>query len=204
MLTKLKNDNVSSFVIVCGHMEEVIKEYVHENFSGLDVTFVTNAMYQTTNTGYSLLLARPYLDGETFIKLDGDVIFDEQISKQLLAKDDSSSFVCIDTTLVNDEVIKVICNPSGLVLRIGNKLSVEQALGESIGIERISKFTSPALFHGLEKMMQTEANLLNYYEVAYDEIIQQGAQFQALDITGLKWVEMDNHEDYQDALTHFG
>lgn len=203
MITKLQNSGVSSFVIVCGHMQETIKDYVSKTFPNINVAFVTNDKYLTTNTGYSILVARKHLENEAFIKLDGDVIFDEKIIKKLFDTDDSTSYVCTDSTSVDNEVIKVILGKEGEVKRISNKLPVVEVVGESIGIEKISVKTSSILFDELDSMMSDESNHQNYYEVAYDKIIQKGAKFKAVDITGLHWVEMDNLADYNQAKQYF-
>ena len=57
MITKLLRAGIHSFVVVCGFMEGTIKAYIGEAFPDLDVAFVTNEHYLTTNTGYSLLAA---------------------------------------------------------------------------------------------------------------------------------------------------
>lgn len=46
-------------------------------------------------------------------------------------------------------------------------------------------------------MMEQVANHQLYYEVAYDAIIQAGEPFKTLDITGLRWVEIDTLSDYR-------
>jgi choline kinase len=33
--------------------------------------------------------------------------------------------------------------------------------------------------------------------------VRSGERFGVVDITGLNWVEMDNHEDYQQAQSYF-
>ncbi|MDP2210184.1 MAG: phosphocholine cytidylyltransferase family protein [Candidatus Aquicultor sp.] len=203
MIRKLIKHDVSSFVIVCGHMQKEIQNYLEHTFPLLNLTIVTNDYYRTTNTGYSLMLAKEYLQDETFIKLDGDVIFQEEIIKKLVAAEDGLSYVCVDSTAVDEEVIKVQCGADGNVTRIGNKLPVAGAVGESIGIERIGKRSSAALFEMLEKMMENSDNYQNYYEVAYDAIIQAGEPFKALDITGLHWVEIDTLDDYKLAQHYF-
>ena len=139
MITKLLRAGIHSFVVVCGFMEGTIKAYIGEAFPDLDVAFVTNEHYLTTNTGYSLLAAKGHLSDEAFLKLDGDVIFDDEILARLLALEDGSSYVCTDGSDIGEEVIKVICDERGRVTRIGNRLPVSQAIGESIGIERISR-----------------------------------------------------------------
>ena len=48
------------------------------------------------------------------------------------------------------------------------------------------------------------ANHQKYYEVVYDAIVQAGEPFKALDITGLRWVDLDTLEDYELAQRLFG
>ncbi len=204
MIRKLIEHNVQSIVIVCGYMQAEIERYLREVFPLLQVTIVRNPDYSTTNTGYSLLLARDHVEGETFIKLDGDVVFDEEILTRLLAADDDWSYACVDRTAVNEEVIKVRCDAEGKISRIGNDVPVADAAGESIGIERIAAHSSAALFASLAAMMQDPANHQRYYEVAYDMIVRAGEPFKALDITGLNWVEIDTLEDYEQAQRLFG
>jgi choline kinase len=202
MIRKLMKYEIRSFVIVCGHMQEEIRQYVARTFPLLDCAFATNERYKTTNTGYSLMLAKDHLQGESFIKLDGDVIFQEEIIRRLVEADGFSSYVCVDSSGIDDEVIKVQCDPN--VARIGNELPVSSATGESIGVERIDERSNAALFAALEQMMEQVANHQLYYEVAYDAIIQAGESFKSLDITGLRWVEIDTLSDYRLAQEYFG
>jgi choline kinase len=204
MIRKLTNHEVRSIVIVCGHMQEAIEQYLAQAFPRVEITILRNPVYRTTNTGYSLLLAREQLEGETFIKLDGDVIFDEEILARLIAASDGVSYVCVDHTAVDDEVIKVQCDAEGNISRIGNDIPMTSAAGESIGIERIDQRSCATLFKTLEAMIEDPANHQRYYEVAYDAIVQAGEPFKALDITGLRWVEIDTPEDYELAQRLFG
>ena len=204
MIRKLTEHGVRSIVIVCGHRQEAIEQYLAQTFPHVQITILRNPDYRTTNTGYSLLLARKQLEAETFIKLDGDVIFDEEILARLVAADDGCSYACIDRTAVNEEVIKVRCDTNGNISRIGNHVPVPSAAGESIGVERIDERSCTRLFATLATMMNDPANHQSYYEEAYDAIIQAGEPFKALDITGLRWVEIDTPDDYRLAQHLFG
>jgi choline kinase len=203
MVAKLHRQGIDSFIIITGNMEDKIRHYLQTTFPQLEFTFIRNDRYETTNTGYSLMLAKPHLQGDSFIKLDGDVNFDEQILAQLIATPDDSCYVCVDKSDVDEEVIKAQLDDNGLVQRIGNTIPVETAAGESIGIEKISAQSAPALFAALEELMADEANHQKYYESAYDQIVQAGEPFRVVDITGLQWVEMDTLEDYHQAIDYF-
>lgn len=204
MIGRLDEHRVRRLVLVCGHMQETIERHLDGRFPGCEVTVVRNAHYRTTNTGASLLCARAELEGETFVKLDGDVVFDDEILTRLLAAPSGASYACVDTSAVDDEVIKVQSDDAGRIVRIGNEIPAATATGESIGIERIDGRSSRALFAQLEAMAADPAHRQSYYEVAYDALVRAGEPFRALDVTGLRWVEIDTPADYELAGRAFG
>ena len=59
------------------------------------------------------------------------------------------------------------------------------------------------LFKELELMMQDKKNHQEYYECAYERLIEKNVPFHALDISGLKWVEIDTHEDFNLGIKIF-
>ncbi len=56
--------------------------------------------------------------------------------------------------------------------------------------------TAKLLFKELELMMQDKKNHLEYYEGAYERLIEKNVPFHALDISGLKWTEIDTKDDF--------
>ena len=52
-------------------------------------------------------------------------------------------------------------------------------------------------------MMQDKRNHQEYYEYAYERLIEKNVPFYALDISGLKWVEIDTHEDFDLGIKIF-
>ncbi len=53
-----------------------------------------------------------------------------------------------------------------------------------------------------EFMMQDKKNHQEYYEGAYERLIEHNVPFYALDISGLKWLEIDTHEDFDLVKTN--
>ena len=43
-----------------------------------------------------------------------------------------------------------------------------------------------------------------YYEGAYERLIEKDVPFYALDISGLKWIEIDTSEDFDLGINIFG
>ena len=79
----LKN-GVSSFVMVTGYRENMIKEHISQKFPGLDITYLTNSDYENNNNSYSLWMTKDYINGDSIL-LDSDILFDYRIISQLFA-----------------------------------------------------------------------------------------------------------------------
>jgi choline kinase len=199
-ITTLLRCGIDSFVIGTGYLEHMVRESVASWFPGLDVTFVTNADFRTTNNAYSLLLLRPEIDGHDFILLDGDVVFDIGVIQALQARGPD----CLALRSVGEiglEEVKVAADVSDRVLAIGKHVPVPSAIGESVGIELFSAETSTKLFASLHHRMHTLGYVNEYYEAAFQEIIEDGCALRAVDIGALYASEIDTIEDLVSANT---
>ena len=204
MIRNCLSCGIAQFVLVLGLRSDEIRKFVDKTFRGIRVTYVINERYRDTNTGYSLMLAASAIGGAEFIKFDADVVFENTILRRLIDSG-SSNVLCIDRNIaLADEEVKVITDEQTGVIEIGKSVDPETALGESIGIEKISAETGKLLFAELRKMMENKAHAQDYYEAAYARLIEDGAQFNAMDITGLKWTEIDTAEDFDAANAMFG
>ena len=162
-----------------------------------------NDRYRETNTGYSLMLAAKAIGTAEFVKFDADVVFDVKILRQLLDSE-HPNVLCIDRNIaLEDEEVKVIANDRMQVLEVGKSVDPKRALGESIGVEKISAGTGALLFAELSEMMESRGNLQAYYEAAYAQMVDKGMQFHALDISGLDWTEIDTAKDFAAANAMF-
>ncbi len=68
-ITSLLRIGFDQFVIGTGYLEHMVRAAVADWFPGLDVTFVTNPDFRTTNNAYSLLLLREQVENNGFILL---------------------------------------------------------------------------------------------------------------------------------------
>lgn len=203
MITNVANVGLRDIVIISGYLEDQLKEFVSIKFPDLNIEFIRNEAYEGTNTGYSLLLTRDFINGDDFIKFDADVIFEEKVLKKLINSEFETA-LCIDTNIhLDKEEVKVITDDAGMVLQVGKKLDPTLCKGESIGIEKIGKEAGKLLFEELGRLMENKANWKEYYDDSYTTLVNQGVKFGAVDITGLKWVEVDTHEDYARAKSIF-
>ncbi len=196
MLSHIQDCGIHEVIFVLGYLQEQIKEYVKTNFPDLNTHFVTNGRYAETNTGFSLMLTKDLIQDSTFIKFDADVVFDKEILKKLI-ECEYENCLCVDKNINLDaEEIKVIVKDNNRVIKASKTVNPKDAVGESIGIEKISGETAKLLFAELEIMMEDEQNHQEYYEGAYERLMEDHVPFYALEISGLRWVEIDTQEDF--------
>jgi choline kinase len=199
MISHIQDCGINEVVFVLGYLQEQIKDYVKTNFPDLNAHFVTNDRYSETNTGFSLMLTRDLIKESAFIKFDADVVFDKEILNKLIASE-YANCLCIDKNINLDaEEIKVIIEDNNRVVKASKAVNPQDAVGESIGIEKISANTAKLLYTELEIMMEEEENHQEYYEGAYERLIEKNVAFYAVDISGLKWTEIDTKEDFSTA-----
>ena len=203
MIANIRQCGIEDIVLVLGYLQDQIRDFVATTFPDLKVTYIVNEHYTQTNTGYSLMLSADAVKGSAFIKFDADVVFDKSILQKLIDSE-YENCLCIDSHIqLNAEEIKVVTQDGNRVLQASKTLNPRDAVGESIGIEKISQTTSVTLFNELRLMMADQINHQEYYEAAYERLMILAVPFFALDITGLKWIEIDTAEDFSMAADIF-
>lgn len=194
---------ISQFVLVLGHRADDIQKFVNKTFRGIRVTYVLNERYSTTNAGYSLLQAAPAIGMADFIKLDAGIVFDTKILRHLIDSYQPNA-LCIDRNIVPaGDGVKVAVDEDMRVTHIGKTLDADNVMGGSIGVEKISSKTGKLIFSELESMMDDPAHTRDYCDAAYEIAIAKGADFHALDITGLDWTDVKSEEDFVTANAMF-
>ena len=192
-------NGVREFCIVTGYLHEMIEDFVKEQYAdSIKVTFVYNKVYETTNNIYSLWLARPFAEGEEVLLLDSDLLYDPQIITHVLATDAPNVLTLIRHEL-GEEEMKVVTDAQGSIREISKTCNPADAAGESLGIEKMGREYTRALYRELEPMMNREHLENVFYERAFERLIPQGHTYQVLDVTELFSCELDTIEDFENA-----
>ena len=86
LVRALNGHGIDRLVIVTGYRAEMIRAYLGETFGGVAVEYVVSPLFATTNTLYSLWLARQLID-EPLLLFESDIVFDEPLLAPLLRPD---------------------------------------------------------------------------------------------------------------------
>lgn len=193
-ITNLVRCGFDEFVIGTGYLEQMVRDAVGSWFPGLDVTYVSNPDFRTTNNAFSLLLTREHVESDGFILLDGDVVFDANVVEELVERGPD----CLAVRSVGDigdEEVKVAADSHDRVLAIGKHVQVRSAMGESVGIELFSAASSKRLFEALHQRVAVQGLVNEYYEASFQQIIDEGCTLYGVDIGSMYATEIDTIED---------
>lgn len=205
-LTSLMRAGFDQFVIGTGYLEHMVRDAVASWFPaapgsdqlGIDVQFVTNPVFRDTNNAYSLLLMRELVENDSFILLDGDVVFDLGVIEELVERGPD----CLAVRSVGDiglEEVKVTADNHDRVLAIGKHVPVRSAMGESVGIELFSAQSSRRLFAALDQRVRVQGLVNEYYEASFQQIIDDGCTLYGVDIGSMYASEIDTIDDLRAA-----
>jgi len=198
-LENLMAAGIRDIVMVTGYREDQIRRFVAEQFPSLDVAFVTNEQFATTNNSYSLWVSRSAVGGDGIMLLDSDIVFDRRILGLLLDAREPDCLAMVSGKSLGDEEIKMKLGPGGRVLRIGKDVRPAEAAGESIGIEKMSAPFMERLYTILDRTIVDRKTVHLFYEAAFQEAIDAGAVMTAIDVGTLPCIEIDTPDDLESA-----
>jgi len=191
-------NGIAEVVIVTGYLRWMIEDFVTKTYPDLKVEFIHNELYASTNNIYSLWMTKKSVLGGDMLLMDSDILFDSRIITRLL-ESNHPTCLALNSHELGEEEIKVIADPKGRIIEISKTCSIEDAIGESIGIERMSKEFVEILFNELDRMILNNNQVGVFYELAFENVISNGAEFYVVDTTSLFSMELDTVEDFENA-----
>ena len=130
-LEALQTCRVSEIFLVVGYCADAVRSYVRKFFPTLNINFVENPRFFNTNTLYSLALAADRVgEGRRVILLNGDVVFDHDILKSVLAVSEEKSVVALQMRPCGEEEIKVTLSANGSIAKKKKKISLFESIRE--------------------------------------------------------------------------
>lgn len=189
----LRECGVDPITVVVGHRGADVTRVC-----GPRVEIVYNARYATTNSLYSLWLARPVL-ANGFIVLNADVLFDRSLLAALLDCAHADALLVARRwagTVYSDEEMKVHLR-GDLVAAIDKKLDDQLADGENVGIAKFGAAGSSLLLEEMRTVLAA-GGFREWLPRAFDGFCRLRA-LHVVETGDLPWIEIDFPEDYARA-----
>jgi len=193
-------NGIREIAIVTGFEEAKIRSKVSRVFPRLQVTFLHNTRFRTTSNAYSLSLARNFARHSPFLLLDSDILFPSPLLDTLATAERKPNRIAVRVTGPHDsEEIRVRINRWDHILEIGKHIPLAETFGESVGIEMFSASASKVLFETLDRRVKKGPGKKEFYEASFQEMIDTGTRFWAMDISRFPVLEVDTPADLATA-----
>ncbi len=185
---------INEITVVTGYLSNMIVTFLNGHYPNLTFHFIHNADYPSTNNIYSLWLARTQVEGKDFLLMDSDIYCDPQLVKTIALQQETA--LALNRHELGEEEIKVIPDEQMRVKEISKVCSISDAIGESVGVEKMTAEYSAMLYKELKKMCEDEGLVNVFYEKAFERLIPQGQTFKIIDTTDFFSMELDTVEDF--------
>ena len=198
-LLKIANTTIIHYLVSCFKEIGVKKIYVVTGYKskmlrkklGNNVNYIHNNKYKTTNSIYSLYLAKNHLQNSNFILANGDIFLSKSCLLKVIKFKNSTSFAIKRKKYFNGEMNIILKN--NIIKKIGKDIKGYKSHAESAQISYFIKKDSKILFKKVNELISRKYfNLFPAF--AYQTVIEKSK----LNISFIKkkcWYEIDNKKD---------
>lgn len=194
LLDRLSSVGLNEVIVVLGYKAESVKAKVGKMYKSCKITYIMNPDYATTDNLYSLWLARDHVSSG-MIFFNGDILFHEDILRRVVQSSYADSLVVDDQQELLDDSMKVSLK-EGTLAEIGKKI-LSQPHGWAVGIYRLSQEGARRYFDIANELCRKGPRSISF--VVPLQKISGEHPLHAIFTQGRPWVEIDTHEDYEQA-----
>ena len=196
-LNSLLANEIKDIVIVIGYKGDKIKEFIstHSIFKDLDITFVENHDYATTNSSYSFWLARNHIKDSQYLHFNCDIVFDPKLLTKLINYP-GENVLLVDRKVQLDESMEQVLLDDDRIIFM-DKANITNAAGRGSGMAKLSPTAISLMLanvHGHITAGNKNQHCHGLMRYALQEV-----PFHALDPEGIFFKEINNQEELQIA-----
>jgi L-glutamine-phosphate cytidylyltransferase len=172
---------VGPVAMVVGYQADEIAEVV-----GIRAEYIPNNRWSTTNSLYSFLQARDWVDGDLIIA-NCDILFHPSILARLLSSGgDAFAYDAGSGEGLEHMKVQLL---DGELVRMSKSLPPEESCGENVGLLYLKEATVRQLFQIADRLV-AEGRSRDWLGVAVQELAGE-RKLRGVDIAGLPWAEID-------------
>ena len=183
-------------VVVVGHLDGCLREFLDSLVSGLTIQYVYSEKYRTTNNIYSLWEARHAIL-EPFLLLECDLIFDDVLLGKMLEPDR----IAVSRILPWMNGTTVSLDHSRRVTRfhMGTDQPPNKITHKTVNMYSFSRPSWQRITRRLEQHVSA-GQVNGFYETVFAEMVADGdLSFEAVFFDRRHWYEIDTLEDLREA-----
>ncbi len=197
LLHSLRAQKIKRLIVVIGHQRSRIRDYLRHNAGDMQIDYVTNPDYRTTNNIYSLWLAREQIR-ESFLLVESDLVFETSMLTDMLQPDK----IAISRLLpwMNGTTVRLAATGRRRV----KAFHIEPCATDTPRYKTVNLYSlSLKTWHAVEKRLGqsiSTGRLGEYYETVFADMVADGSLvFDPVFFDAEHWYEIDNLADLNES-----
>lgn len=190
--------NCKELVLVVGYEEGKIRQAMKNFEKDINITYVVNEDWNTTNNIYSLWLAKEELQ-EAFTLLEADLFFDDSVLQTLAAMPAHKNCVLVSplNNLMEGTFVQIA--EDGSIERFDSTKSLGFKPGnnqfKTVNIYRFTPDFAKSFFKRLDEEIQSGNTNIYYEEVLKNMLVNEEVSYHPVVIPHHVWYEVDDIYD---------
>ncbi len=196
LVNNLKAQGFERLIVVIGRLGDHIQEFLQQHSDDMQIDYIINPDYRTSNNIYSLWLARHQIR-EPFLLVESDLVFETRMLDDMLQPDKMA-------------ISKILPWMKGTTVELGFERRVTAFRRDGDRCDDARQYKTVNLYslslnswNKIEDRLHhyvSEGRLSEYYEVVFGEMIADGTlSFDAVFFDAKRWYEIDNMADLHAA-----
>ena len=192
MITILNQHGFKRLVVVTGHLDNHIKDFLGNQVGDIEVEYIFSPLYKSTNNIYSLWMARKVIS-EPFLLLESDLVFDESLLGDMLYPDRLAAAKM--QPWMNGTSVTINKSKNVKAFFADKADSFGEIKYKTVNIYSISLESWNGIVQRLDKSI-SDGKVNDYYETVFAQMITDGSlSFESVSFDGKPWYEIDTLAD---------
>lgn len=199
--------NIQKLTLVVGYKKEVLKDFLKDKYKEIQIEYIDNDVFDSTNNIYSLYMAKDVLSQDDTILLESDLIFDKKIIKEII-EDKNPNLAVVSPFETWMDGTCALLDDQNVIKGILGKAEFDwdktNHYYKTVNIYKFSKEFASKVYMPFLQAYQTAYGKNEYYETVLKVISFLGnSTFKAHVVDGSRWYEIDDPADLAIAETRF-
>ncbi len=200
LVSSLDQHDIKRLVVVTGHFENCIQDFLGTQVGGITVEYVHSPLYATTNNIYSLWMAREIIR-EPFLLIESDLVFDVSLLDDMLYPDRIA--IARMQPWMNGTTVTKNRFQGVKAFWIGTAGPPDELMYKTVNIYSLSLSSWHRIKERLDQHISA-GRVNDYYEIVFAEMVADGSlSLQTVLFDNKPWYEIDTIEDLAAAEKMF-
>ncbi|NOY71601.1 MAG: phosphocholine cytidylyltransferase family protein [Gammaproteobacteria bacterium] len=197
LIYNLRVQKIKRLVVVIGYLGDQIKAFLQQYAADMQIEYIDNPVYRTTNNIYSLWLAREHIRNSPFLLVESDLVFEASMLDELLVPNK----IALSKILpwMNGTTVELDSTSRVTAFRKGGEVVSGVPQYKTVNIYSLSPQSWIVVEERLRLYIES-GRLSDYYEAIFTELVAEGSlDFGAVFFKKNRWYEVDTQADLVEA-----